>query len=101
MMHLSETAKIDKMLEKFGMENAKESRVPLSECMKQGKVESDEELVVQYQQLVGQLLYLSTTVRPDIAHAAAVLSRYMSKPAQEHWKAAQRVLKYLKGTRTH
>uniref|UniRef100_A0A7S3XD32 Reverse transcriptase Ty1/copia-type domain-containing protein n=1 Tax=Picocystis salinarum TaxID=88271 RepID=A0A7S3XD32_9CHLO len=101
MMHLSEAAKIDKMLEKFGMDNAKESRVPLSECMKQGKEESDEELVVQYQQLVGQLLYLSTTVRPDIAHAAAVLSRYMSKPAQEHWKAAKRVLKYLKGTRTH
>eukprot|EP00963_Diacronema_lutheri_P000643 scaffold41_cov370-Pavlova_lutheri.AAC.1 len=89
------------MLEKFGMDNAKESRVPLSECMKQGKEESDEELVVQYQQLVGQLLYLSTTVRPDIAHAASVLSRYMSKPAQEHWKAAKRVLKYLKGTRTH
>eukprot|EP00963_Diacronema_lutheri_P011302 scaffold1360_cov595-Pavlova_lutheri.AAC.1 len=100
-MHLSEAAKIDKMLEKFGMDNAKESRVPISECMKQGKEESDEELVVQYQQLVGQLLYLSTTVRPDIAHAAAVLSRYMSKPAQEHWKAAKRVLKYLKGTRTH
>ena len=101
MMHLSESTKIDKMLEMFGMESAKESRVPLSECMKQGKEESDGKLVVQYQQLVGQLLYLSTTVRPDIAHAAAVLSRYMSKPTQEHWKAAKRVLKYLKGTRTH
>ena len=37
----------------------------------------------------------------DIAHVAAVLSRYMSKPTQEHWKAAKRVLKYLKGTGTH
>ena len=40
-MHLSESAKIDRMLEMFGMESAKESRVPLSECMKQGKEESD------------------------------------------------------------
>lgn len=51
-----------------------------------------------YQSLVGGLLYLACCTRPDIAFPVGVLSRFMSCPTEEAWKAAMNVLKYLKGT---
>lgn len=51
-----------------------------------------------YAALVGGLLYLATTTRPDIASAAGVLSRYMHAPEDAHWRAAKQILRYLAGT---
>jgi len=50
-----------------------------------------------YAELVGSLLYLSTTTRPNIAFAVGVLSRFMSGPEQDHMRAAKGVLRYLRG----
>jgi hypothetical protein len=46
---------------------------------------------------VGSLNYLTTT-RPDIAYSVSILSQFMAKPHENHWKAAKRVIQYLKGT---
>ena len=54
----------------------------------------------RYQRLVGKLIYLSHT-RPDIAYAVGVLSQFMHGPQEEHWEAALRVVRYLKGTVGH
>ncbi|XP_044575190.1 secreted RxLR effector protein 161-like [Cotesia glomerata] len=43
-------------------------------------------------------MYLSVATRPDIAHSASVLSQFNEHPNEEHWGAAKRVLRYLKGT---
>lgn len=51
--------------------------------------------VLSYRRLVGRLLYLTTT-RPDICFAVQQLSQFLSKPTVSHFKAAQRVLHYLK-----
>jgi hypothetical protein len=51
-----------------------------------------------YATLIGSLMYLTTCTRPDIAYAVGVLCRFMSCPGMVHWEAAQRVLRYLKGT---
>ncbi len=51
-----------------------------------------------YAQVVGSLLYLSVTTRPDIAQAVGVLSKFMSNPMSAHWQAAKGVLRYLTGT---
>ncbi|SNX81731.1 related to retrotransposon protein [Melanopsichium pennsylvanicum] len=51
-----------------------------------------------YQELVGQLLWVSNTVRPDISFAGGSLARYMSKPREGAWEAAIQVLKYLNQT---
>nr|GEY47042.1 zinc finger, CCHC-type [Tanacetum cinerariifolium] len=37
--------------------------------------------------------------RPDIAYVVCKLSRYMSNPSQDHWKAIRRVFGYFKRTR--
>ena len=50
-----------------------------------------------YRQLVGILIYLSTT-RPDISFAVSYISRFMTAPKADHWMAAKHVLRYVKGT---
>ncbi|KAG5324286.1 MOS1T transposase, partial [Pseudoatta argentina] len=44
-------------------------------------------------------MYLSVCTRPDIAHAASYLSQFNNCHGSDHWTAAKRVLRYLKGTR--
>ncbi|XP_019092402.1 PREDICTED: uncharacterized protein LOC109129182 [Camelina sativa] len=48
-----------------------------------------------YREIIGRLLYLCIT-RPDITYAVNRLSQYLSCPTDEHYKAALRILKYLK-----
>ena len=50
-----------------------------------------------YKSLVGSLLYLTTT-RPDIMHAANLVSRFMESPKDSHWKMAKQILRYVAGT---
>ncbi|XP_058726895.1 secreted RxLR effector protein 161-like [Vicia villosa] len=50
-----------------------------------------------YKSLVGSLRYLTCT-RPDILYAVGVVSRYMEAPTTTHFKAAKRILRYIKGT---
>lgn len=51
-----------------------------------------------YAELVGGLLYLATTTRPDIAFALGVLSRFPHALEESHWRAAKHILRYLAGT---
>ena len=51
---------------------------------------------LMYASLIGSLIYLSTCTRPDIAYAVSSLSRFTVTPTQAHWRAAQRVLVYLR-----
>lgn len=43
-------------------------------------------------------MYLAVCTRPDIAHAVSILSQFNDYHGEEHWSAAKRVLRYLKGT---
>jgi hypothetical protein len=51
----------------------------------------------KYRQLVGSLIYLTTT-RPNISFVVGFLCNFMQKPCEGHWSTTKRVLKYLKGT---
>ncbi|CAD7939189.1 unnamed protein product [Amoebophrya sp. A25] len=51
-------------------------------------------------EIVGALLWISTTARPDICVPVATLARYVSKPVTERIaKACRKVLKYLATTK--
>ena len=51
-----------------------------------------------YQQLIGKLMYLACKTRPDIAFAIGQLSRHNADPQRSHFRAAKKVVWYLKGT---
>ena len=52
----------------------------------------------KYRPLVGSLNYAAVVSRPDIADAVGQVARFLAAPTQAHWTAAQRILRYLKGT---
>jgi hypothetical protein len=56
---------------------------------------------VPYSSTTGSLMYAMVCTRPDIAHAVAVVSSYMTNPGKEHWEVVKWILKYLRGTATH
>ena len=37
-------------------------------------------------------------VQTDIANAVSILSQFLSNPGDDHWRAAKRLLRYLRGT---
>eukprot|EP00253_Pinus_taeda_P026332 PITA_26332 len=52
--------------------------------------------VTLYRQLVGKLLYLTHT-RPDLSFVIGLVARFMQNPRESHWKAAKRILRYVRG----
>jgi hypothetical protein len=56
---------------------------------------------VPYRSLSGSLLYAALLTRADIAYPTQVICKFNENPGRRHWKAGQRILKYLKSTRNH
>ncbi|TMC14027.1 MAG: Ty1/Copia family ribonuclease HI [Chloroflexi bacterium] len=52
-----------------------------------------------YQRKIGSILYAAISTRPDIAFAAARLSRFNQRPSKIHQAAADRLILYLYRTR--
>jgi hypothetical protein len=84
---------------KYGLENSHPRQLPMSaSTMTASEGEPLDLTVFPYRQLVGSLMHLSVTIRPDIAFAVGVLARHMAHPTAAHWQAAKGVLRYLVGT---
>jgi len=92
---------VDDLLKRFGMVDSKPVATPMSQGTKLARNEKIDstQVDVPYRELVGALMYLSVCTRPDIAHAASYLSQFNNCYDSDHWTAAKRVLRYLKGTR--
>jgi len=96
---MSSPGHIMALLQEFGMDTCTPNKTAMASGVKLNK--TGENLLPdgnRYAELVGSLLYLSTTTRPDIAFAVGVLTRFMSCPEQDHMHAAKGVLRYLRGT---
>ncbi|MBW0477526.1 hypothetical protein O181_017241 [Austropuccinia psidii MF-1] len=70
---------------------------PLS-MASQDKINSFEQLGVNYCSAVGTLSYLSSATRPDLSYSISALSQFLEKPGIGHFKAFLHVLKYFRGT---
>lgn len=86
------------VLKKFNMKDCKSLCTPLAQNEKfskdDGAEKADEGL---YRSIIGCLIYLTAT-RPDIMCLVSLLFRYMHCVSELHYKAAKRVLRYVKGT---
>jgi hypothetical protein len=105
---LSQGEYIEKVLERFRMQNAKPVSTPLASHFKLTKEmcpKTQEEIEymsrVPYSSTVGSLMYAMVCTRLDIAHAVGVVRRYMNNPGKEHWEEVKWILRYFRGTATH
>ena len=104
-LYLTQKSYIEKVLERFGMKNAKPVSTPFSAHFKLSaslSPKSDNEkrymARVPYSNAVGSMMYAMVCTRPDISHAVSVVSRYMACPGKSHWNAVKWILRYLRGT---
>jgi hypothetical protein len=91
---------IEKLLSVFKMTDCKIADQPCTDSVKLSKKDTISEKMKErpYRSLVGALLYLLGT-RPDVTSSIRAVSQHTSNPADNHWKAAKRILRYLKGTK--
>ena len=105
---LSQETYINKVLERFRMKDCSPSIAPivkgdrfnLNQCPK-NDLEREQMKNIPYASAVGSLMYAQVCTRPDIAFAVGMLGRYQSDPGMDHWKAAKKVMRYLKGTKDY
>ncbi|RVW19330.1 Retrovirus-related Pol polyprotein from transposon TNT 1-94 [Vitis vinifera] len=105
---LSQRTYIDKVLQRYDMQNSKPGDTPvakgdkfsLNQCPK-NSLESQEMQKIPYASAVGSLMYAQVCTRPDIAYIVGMLGRYLSNPGMYHWRAAKRVMRYLQRTKEY
>jgi hypothetical protein len=97
---LSHQRMVTDLVQNFGLEHGNPRVLPLSPSAELSIAVGDplDTSVQPYRELVGSLMHLSVTVRPDISFAVGALSRYLASPTMVHWQAAKGVLRYLAGT---
>ncbi len=100
-IRLDQATYVDGLLKRFTMEEAHPVDTPadLSVALVQDDGISRPTDTLNYQRLVGSLLFAAVSCRPDIAQAVAVVCRYTANPSEAHWTAAKRILRYLKRTK--
>lgn len=94
---------VEKILKNFNMLDCKVAStpsVPGQKLEKPGPTHKPD-AGTPYQNLIGSLMYLSVCTRPDIAHTVNHLSQFNTCFTEEHWIAAKRVLRFLKGSKSH
>nr|GEX54412.1 hypothetical protein [Tanacetum cinerariifolium] len=88
------------MLKKFGSEDFKPTKTPMSMEIKHTKDdEADSVDSYKYQGMIGSLLYL-TASRLDIMFIVCLCARFRENPKTIHLEAIKRIFRYVRGT-TH
>nr|AAT58810.1 putative polyprotein [Oryza sativa Japonica Group] len=89
---------VEKILNRFGYIDSKPSPTPYDHSLLLRKNKRIARNQLEYSQIIGSLMYLASATRPDISFAVSKLSRFTSNPGDDHWRALERVMRYLKGT---
>ncbi|CAK9827482.1 Retrovirus-related Pol polyprotein from transposon TNT 1-94 [Anthophora retusa] len=105
-IRMSQRKYILDLLTRFKMEDCKPAITPMNTGLKlskemQPKTEEERKQMEKtpFRCLIGSIMYVATSTRPDIAYAVSALSQFNENFGEEHWKAAKRVLRYLKKTK--
>jgi hypothetical protein len=103
---LSQDAYIDKILNRFNMQDFKKSFLPKSHGItlskKQCPTDPDEQermRAIPYASAIGSIMYDMICMRPDISYALCATSRYQSNYGDAHWIIVKNILKYLRRTK--
>ena len=96
-LQLTQTKLINKILEEFKMTDCNGTSTPMETTLQ--ITEGEPIIQVPYRKLIGSLMYIATTTRPDIMFCVSYLSRFLDKPTDKIWKAGKRILRYLQETK--
>ncbi|SOV06214.1 uncharacterized protein UDID_19480 [Ustilago sp. UG-2017a] len=97
-MTIGQSGYIDQVLAKHLDKRTKPTMVPM-QSIPEGTLVTSAVQQKEYPVIVGKLLWVANSTRPDLSLTVGVLARHMCKPSQEHYQAAQRVLRYLESTK--
>ena len=94
---ISQQSFAEELVKKFGVTSVQS--VPIKASVRLEDFDEEEETDNwPFRELVGGLMWLAISTRPDIANAVRSVARYSSTPKAIHWKAALGILAYIKGT---
>lgn len=92
------------LLKSYGMHNSNPAQTPLPSAKTSlMPIRDDEEPLspkehTMYRAIVGGLMYLAVSTRPDLAFSVSTLARQMHAPTDRHMRNAKRTLRYINGT---
>jgi hypothetical protein len=95
---LTQSYYVEKVLSRFGYSDYKLVSTPYDASLILGKNKRIMRDQLRYSQIIGSLMYLASATRPNISFSVSKLSWFVSNPGDDHWKALERVMRYLKGT---
>ncbi|GJU35661.1 retrovirus-related pol polyprotein from transposon TNT 1-94 [Tanacetum coccineum] len=98
---LSQAHYVDKILNTHNAGDSGLARTPIDTSLHLSKNRGECVAQLEYSRIIGMLMYLMTSTRPDLAYVVSRLSRYTSNPSNAHWKAITRVLHYLRYSRDY
>lgn len=95
---INQTSYIERLLTNFKLNDCNPLSLPIEQGWSAGdsnELEGDN----IYREMVGSLLYLTLSTRPDLAFAVNVACRAQDKPTIAHLNLVKRIFRYLKGTK--
>ena len=97
-IHLSQGQMVKELLQKFDAQNSTPKDSPAGKPLYSLEPNENPDPAThnRYRALVGSLLYLSGSTRPDITFPTNQLCRFMHAPSADAMKCALRILRYLK-----
>jgi hypothetical protein len=106
-VRVSNPVKVKELLADYGIESPRKVTTPMDPSFVVTEMSVEAKMTGgsgkplpegnRYNELIGSLMYLANTTRPDLSLAVGLLSRFRSKPTTAHWSAGMRVLAYLHG----
>ncbi len=99
-MFLSQASYVEKILERFGIQQANGVDTPM---VKQNALvhddkgyQADNSTITWYQQAVGSLMYAMTEMRFDIAYTMSTVSQFASNPTTQYVAEVKQIFRYLR-----
>ena len=92
---------VDKILNRFNMNDCHPKLVPCDPNVNKDYDSNSKPLenLTLYREIVGSLIYIMTSTRPDLCYAVTKLSQKLSNPTQADLNLSKYTLRYLKGTK--
>jgi hypothetical protein len=98
-LYLSHNRQSERLIENYNLMDSKQTfKTPMEAELNMMAGPKDDLPDVPYAQLVYALLFVARCTRPDILFLVTFLCRYLTNYTAPHFKAAIRVLTYLKCT---